>query len=89
MMGDDDPEGLKAYHEETKDYGGGEENANGYIGCTSRIPMEQHRDGWVAEQCLKFLDEGWTRRGRCFCICRFLSLTPDLTCRRNSRTCTG
>ncbi|UUZ81889.1 sulfatase-like hydrolase/transferase [Paenibacillus sp. P26] len=58
MMGDDDPEGLKAYHEETKDYGGGEENANGYIGCTSRIPMEQHRDGWVAEQCLKFLDEG-------------------------------
>ncbi|MFH5183859.1 sulfatase [Paenibacillus sp. TAB 01] len=58
MMGDVEPGGLAAYSEETKDYGGGEENANGYIGCTSQVPMHLHRDGWVAEECLKFLDEG-------------------------------
>jgi len=58
MMGDVEPEGLKAYSEETRDYGGGEENANGYIGCTSQVPMHLHRDGWVAEQCLKFLEDG-------------------------------
>ncbi|TVY11399.1 sulfatase family protein [Paenibacillus cremeus] len=58
MMGDDDPEGLRAYYEETKDYGGGEENSNGYIGCTSQISMEKHRDGWVAEKCLDFIENG-------------------------------
>jgi arylsulfatase A-like enzyme len=58
MMGDVEPEGLKLYYEETKDFGGGEENANGYIGCTSQVPTHLHRDGWVAEQCLKFIDEG-------------------------------
>ncbi|WP_159887149.1 sulfatase family protein [Paenibacillus puerhi] len=58
MMGDDDPEGLAAYQEETKDYGSGEENANGYIGCTSEVPMHRHRDGWVAEQCKRFIETG-------------------------------
>lgn len=58
MMGDVEPEGLAAYYEETKDYGGGEENSKGYIGCTSQVPTSWHRDGWVAEQCLNFIDEG-------------------------------
>lgn len=58
MMGSDNPEGLAAYMKETAPYGGGEENALGYIGCTSEVAMEDHRDGWVAKQCLKFLDEG-------------------------------
>ncbi|MBW7456715.1 sulfatase-like hydrolase/transferase, partial [Paenibacillus sepulcri] len=58
MMGDHDPEGLRAYGEETALYGSGEENALGYMGRTSGIPMEQHRDGWVAGQCLNFLDGG-------------------------------
>ncbi|MFD2661124.1 sulfatase family protein [Paenibacillus thailandensis] len=58
MIGDDAPEALAAYYRETASFGGGEENANGYKGLTSQIPMEQHRDGWVAEQALKFLDEG-------------------------------
>ncbi|MEK3883240.1 sulfatase-like hydrolase/transferase [Paenibacillus sp. PL2-23] len=57
MMGDTHPERLEAYMDETKDYGAGEENANGYIGSTSRIPMNHHRDGWVAEQCLQFIEE--------------------------------
>lgn len=58
MMGDVNPEALKAYHKETAAFGGGEENANGYIGLTSELPLHDHRDGWVAEQALSFLDEG-------------------------------
>lgn len=58
MMSDVNPEGLARYFEETKDFGGGEENPNGYIGCTSKLPPSDHRDGFIAEQCLKFLDEG-------------------------------
>ncbi|WP_281885574.1 sulfatase [Paenibacillus sp. YYML68] len=58
MMGDSHPERLQAYTEETNNYGDGEENANGYIGCTSMIPMNYHRDGWVAEQCLQFIEDG-------------------------------
>jgi len=54
----DDPEGLAAYHRETADYGPGEEGVPGYIGCTSSVPPQHHRDGWVAEQCLKFLESG-------------------------------
>jgi arylsulfatase A-like enzyme len=58
MMDDVNPEGLRQYNEETKDYGGGEEGIAGYIGCTSQVPMRNHRDGFIAEQCLKFLDGG-------------------------------
>lgn len=58
MMDDVNFKGLGAYYEETKGYGGGEENPNGYIGCTSRLAMRDHRDGFIAEQCMKFLDEG-------------------------------
>ncbi|GBF76435.1 putative sulfatase [Paenibacillus sp. 598K] len=57
-MGDSHPKALDAYHQETKDFGSGEENVNGYTGLTSQIPMNQHRDGWVAEQALQFLDGG-------------------------------
>ncbi|WP_068505498.1 sulfatase family protein [Paenibacillus kribbensis] len=58
MMGDADPESLAAYHRETRHFGGGEENEFGYKGLTSQIPMNQHRDGWVAEQSLRFLEQG-------------------------------
>lgn len=58
MMGDTHPDYLEAYTSEAAHFGSGEENVHGYIGMTSRVPMEQHRDGWVAEQSLKFLDEG-------------------------------
>lgn len=58
MMSDVNPEGLAAYYAETKDFGGGEENAQGYLGCTSKVPAKDHRDGFIAQQCLKFLDEG-------------------------------
>ncbi|UQZ81979.1 Arylsulfatase [Paenibacillus konkukensis] len=72
MMGDVEPEGLRQYYEETKSYGGGEENANGYIGCTSELPMHLHRDGWVAEQCLEFLDEGLDPQRPLFLYLSFL-----------------
>jgi len=57
MMDKINPEGLTAYFNETKDYGGGEENSKGYIGRTSNLDMRDHRDGFIAERCLEFLDE--------------------------------
>lgn len=52
------PRGLLTYSLETRDYSDGEENANGYLGCTSGVPMHQHRDGWVAEKCKQFIQSG-------------------------------
>jgi arylsulfatase A-like enzyme len=56
MITDDNPQGLKEYNAEVARYGPGEEGVEGYIGATSKVPPANHRDGWVAEQCLKFLD---------------------------------
>ncbi|MBN2183313.1 MAG: sulfatase-like hydrolase/transferase [Sedimentisphaerales bacterium] len=53
---DENPEGLAAYRREVATYGGGEERVEGYIGKVSEVAERDHRDGWVAEQCLKFLD---------------------------------
>ena len=50
--------GAAAYHKEATGYGAGEEGVPGYIGCTSQVPESDHRDGWIAEQCLKWLDAG-------------------------------
>jgi arylsulfatase len=72
MMGDLEPDGLQAYHEETKHYGSGEENALGYIGATSQIPMEHHRDGWVAEQCLRYIEDGIDQAKPLFLYLSFL-----------------
>lgn len=55
---EENPQGFAAYDRETENYGPGEENAAGYIGCTSQVPETDHRDGWIAQQCLKFLDAG-------------------------------
>ena len=88
MMGDAEPEGLAAYYEETKDYGGGEENSKGYLGCTSQVPTPWHRDGWVAEQCLTFIDEGLDESRPLFLYLSFLNRMPASMCRRNSRICT-
>jgi len=58
MIDDDNLPGLKRYFAEVADFGPGEEGVQGYIGSTTKIPLRDHRDGWVAEQCLKFLDQG-------------------------------
>ena len=56
MMDEEDPEGLQAYYEETKEYGSGEESALGYIGKVSTLPKEHHRDGFIWRKCMEFLD---------------------------------
>ena len=55
---DENPSGLAAYRRETAKYGGGEEAVAGYVGCTSEVAERDHRDGWVAEKCVEFLDSG-------------------------------
>ena len=55
---DENPEGLAAYKKEVRDYGGGEEAVAGFVGATSQVQERDHRDGWVAEKCLEFLDKG-------------------------------
>ena len=63
MMDDEDPEGLRAYFDETREFGSGEENALGYIGKTSALPKERHRDGFIWRKCMEFLD-GYRPDGR-------------------------
>ena len=55
MMVDLDPEAKKEYDNETLQYGAGEEGNYGYIGETSRVKEENHRDGWVFNRCLEFI----------------------------------
>ena len=55
MMADADAEKYRRYNEEIKDFGPGEENNAGYVGCTSRLQENEHRDGWLTEKCLEYL----------------------------------
>jgi arylsulfatase A-like enzyme len=57
-MEEDIPEGYARLSKETNPYGSGQENVLGYTGCTSAVPSEEHREGWLTNQALKFLDEG-------------------------------
>jgi arylsulfatase A-like enzyme len=72
MITDDNPQGLKEYNDEVARYGPGEEGVEGYVGATSKVPPANHRDGWVAEQCLKFLDLGVDPRRPLFLYLSFL-----------------
>ena len=56
MMDDEDSEGMKAYFDEVEPFGMGEENYKGYLGCTSDVAPEHHRDGFVYKKCMEFLD---------------------------------
>lgn len=56
IMGVDEPEALARLTEETRAFGGGGEGVNGYLGCTSTVPGELHREGWLTGKCLQFLD---------------------------------
>jgi arylsulfatase A-like enzyme len=58
MMKDDAPEAKKQYDAESRTMGGGEENNLGYLGFTSQVPEENHRDGWVTKKCLEFVETG-------------------------------
>lgn len=54
---DENPQGLAAYRKETHSFGPGEEGVPGYVGATSQVADRDHRDGYVAEKCLDFLDK--------------------------------
>jgi arylsulfatase A-like enzyme len=69
---DDDPDGLMEYRREVASYGGGEENVAGYIGCTSQVDPRHHRDGWVAEKCLEYIDGGIDKSKPLFLYLSFL-----------------
>jgi arylsulfatase A-like enzyme len=71
-MSKDDPAGLKRYDDETRHYGGGEENPEGYLGCTSKVPEAEHRDGWVFNRCLQFLDKRQDEKRPLFLYLSFL-----------------
>lgn len=57
LMIDTDPDKKKLYDDETMEYGPGEEDPSGYIGRTSGIPEAAHRDGWVTEKCLEYINK--------------------------------
>jgi arylsulfatase len=58
MMKDEAPEAKQQYDAEGKTMGGGEENNLGYLGFTSKVPEAHHRDGWVTDKCLDFIEHG-------------------------------
>jgi arylsulfatase A-like enzyme len=58
MMNNDAPEAKKLYDTESKTMGSGEENNLGYLGFTSPLPEKEHRDGWVTNKCLDFIEDG-------------------------------
>ena len=72
MMSDVNPEGLKRYQEETRPFGAGEENIAGYLGCTSKVPEKDHRDGWVFNECLNFIEGGIDRTRPLFLYLSFI-----------------
>lgn len=69
---DENPEGLAAYRREVASYGPGEEGVDGYIGKASEVAGRDHRDGWVAEKCLEFLDNGMDPERPLFLYLSFL-----------------
>jgi len=71
-MNDVNPEGLERYMEETRPFGGGEENIAGYLGCTSKVAEKDHRDGWVFNECLNFIEGGVDEKRPLFLYLSFL-----------------
>lgn len=62
MMVDINPEAKKEYDTETLPYGDGEEGNLGYIGETSKVKEEHHRDGWVFNRCLEYIKKREDKR---------------------------
>lgn len=68
----ENPDGLAAYRKEVATYGPGEEGVDGFIGKASAVADRDHRDGWVAEKCLEFLDQGMDSSRPLFLYLSFL-----------------
>ena len=62
MMQDIDSIRYARYNEEIKDFGPGEENNKGYIGCVSKLKENEHRDGWITEKCIDYINKRVDKR---------------------------
>ncbi|WP_081980935.1 sulfatase [Cellulophaga sp. Hel_I_12] len=51
------PEAKARYDAEIADMGPGEENNLGYLGFTSKLPEEEHRDGWITKQAIDYIEK--------------------------------
>lgn len=56
------PEAKARYDAEIAPFGPGEENNKGYLGFTSKLPEEEHRDGWITKQAIKYIENRNDRR---------------------------
>lgn len=54
-MAEMNPEAKARYDAEIADMGPGEENNVGYLGFTSKLPEEEHRDGWITKQAIDYV----------------------------------
>lgn len=54
-MEDLNPEAKDRYDSEIADMGAGEENNLGYLGFTSRLLEEDHRDGWITKKAIEYV----------------------------------
>lgn len=54
-MAEMNPEAKQKYDAEIADMGPGEENNSGYLGFTSKLEEEEHRDGWITKQVLEYI----------------------------------
>ncbi len=71
VMGLDHPEGWARLQRETRAFGGGGEGAAGYEGVTSALPAWLHKESWLTDQALKFLDRKRDRRRPMFLYLSF------------------
>jgi arylsulfatase A-like enzyme len=55
-MKDINPDAKARYDAEIDPMGAGEENNLGYLGFTSKLPEEDHRDGWITKQAINYIE---------------------------------
>jgi len=56
-MAEMNPDAKARYDAEIKPMGPGEENNLGYLGFTSKLPEEDHRDGWITKQAISYIEK--------------------------------
>lgn len=56
LMAEDEPRAWERYCEEMRHCQCGPETVKGFVGHTSEIPGDDHREGWAMRQALRFLE---------------------------------
>ena len=56
-MAELNPEAKARYDAEIAGMGPGEENNLGYLGFTSKLPEEDHRDGWITQKAIEYIQK--------------------------------